>query len=71
MNELPWLCPDHPDSATRKSWDEHHVGYLDPYRAGLLYRAPPGVSGKTTNYRYGCNVCGRQLRVPEEEKTHA
>lgn len=56
-DKLPWLCPDHPKSQIRHSWNQTHY-VLNGYPAGT------GIEGK---HKYECAECGRELAAEKPE----
>lgn len=55
-NQLPFICPDHPNSKIRKEWDETHYVF-NGYPAGL---------GVESNVQFFCDTCGRELASERE-----
>jgi len=52
--ELPWQCPDHPDSKIKYTYD----------RTRYVFNGYPRGVGITSNYKYQCKECDRELAAP-------
>ena len=50
---LPWRCPEHPDAQILHLWDNNFV-WRDGYPR----------DGYSSNHRYECNECQRELAPP-------
>lgn len=57
-NNLPYICPEHPMAQIRHEWDQTHY-VMNGYPAG---------TGISSNHRYYCATCGRELSESEEVK---
>ncbi len=60
IEELPWICPQHPKAQVRHLWDQNHY-VLNGYPAG---------TGWKSGHRYECAECGLQLAPPKEGKSN-
>lgn len=57
VDNLPWVCPQHPQAQIRRSWDQTHY-VMNGYPAG---------TGTKSNFKYECAECGLELS-PEPPK---
>jgi len=61
MDELPYICPEHPHAQIEESYD------VKKY----VYNGYPRGTGIKSNYKWACAECGRELSAPrKEEQSH-